>query len=108
MLAGEKNKMKKIRRKNAQRGAKETDWCTDFMEKYNQFKSDPSILRKFKRKNTAEATFLTEFAFISKLISIVEANLENYHERKTGEAFTIKLSDHILNRQIHSKSVNFL
>ena len=82
--------------------------CSEFMEKYNLFKSDPSTLRKFKRKNTAEATFLTEFAFISKLISIVEANLENYHDRKTGEAFTIKLSDPILNRQIHSKSVNFL
>ena len=51
---------------------------------------------KFKRKNTAEATLLTEFAFISKLISIVEPNLENYHDRKTGEAFIIKLSDPIL------------
>ena len=82
--------------------------CNTFMEKFNQFKSEPSTLRKFKRKNTAEATYLTEFAFISKLISIVEANLENYHERKTGEAFTIKLSDPILNRQIHSKHVNFM
>ena len=78
------------------------------MEKYNQFKSEPSTLRKFKRKNTAEATFLTEFTFISELFSIVEANLDNYHERKTGEAFTIKLSDPFFNRQIHSKHVNFM
>ena len=81
---------------------------TDFIEKFNQLKSDPSTLRKFKRKNTAEATFLTEFVFISKLMSIVEANLENNHERKTGEAFTIKLSDPIFNRETHSKNVNFL
>jgi len=63
---------------------------------------------KFKRKNTAEATLVTEFAFISKLISIVEPNLENYHDRKTGEAFIIKLSDPIFNRQIKSKHVNFM
>ena len=75
---------------------------------FNQFKSEPSTLMKFKRKNTAEATLLTEFAFISKLISIVEPNLENYHDRKTGEAFIIKLSDPILNRQIKSKHVNFM
>ena len=83
-------------------------YCTDFMGKFNQFKSEPSTLMKFKRKNTAEATLLTEFAFISKLISIVEPNLENYHDRKTGEAFIIKLSDPILNRQIKSKHVNFM
>ena len=40
-----------------------------------------------------------EFAIESNLISIIETNLDNYHERKTGEAFTIKLSDPYLNRQ---------
>ena len=82
--------------------------CEKFMEQFNIFKSDPSTLTKFKRKNTSLATLLCEFAFQSQLISVVEANLDNYHERKTGESFAIKLSDPILNRQVQSKSVNFL
>ena len=54
------------------------------------------------------ATLLCEFAFKYNLISVVESSLDNYNERKTGEAFTIKLSDPILNRQILHKAVNFL
>ena len=82
--------------------------CEKFMTQFNIFKSDPSTLSKFKRKNTSLATLLCEFAFESKLISLVETNLDNYHERKTGEAFSILLTDPILNRQVQSKSVNFL
>ena len=70
--------------------------------------SEPNTLSKFKRKNTAEKTKLTEFALHSDLISIVESSLENYHERKMGEGITIKLSDPVLNRQVNSKHVNFM
>ena len=62
----------------------------------------------YQSSNTSLATLLCEFAFESKLISLVETNLDSYHERKTGEAFSILLTDPILNRKVQSKSVTFL
>jgi hypothetical protein len=82
--------------------------CEIFQENYKKYLSEPNTLSKFKRKNTAEKTKLTEFALHSDLISIVESSLENYHERKMGEGITIKLSDPVLNRQVNSKHVNFM
>ena len=82
--------------------------CEIFQEKYNKYLSEPNTKSKFKRKNTAEKTKLTEFALHSELISIVESSLENFHERKMGEGITIKLSDPVLNRQVNSKHVNFI
>ena len=79
--------------------------CPKFREEFDKYLSEPDT-PKYK-PTTSRALIKTKFCFKKNFISII-SNQPYYKDRVLCEAFSIKLNDPCLNKQIKFAEVKFL